>query len=510
MSVRVRFAPSPTGLLHVGNVRTALFNWLLARHEGGAFVLRIEDTDAERSETRYEIQLMADLRWLGLEWDEGVDRGGPYGPYRQTERFPLYREHAHRLLREEKAYYCFCPPEQLEADRVLQMESSQPVRYVGRCRGLDPDQAAGRVRAGEPAALRLRVRPGRVAFNDLVFGPVEADGSDIGDFILLRSDGSAQYNFACVVDDALMRISHVVRGEGHLSNTFRQLLIYEALGWQPPAFAHLSTILGPDGSKLSKRHGATAISEFRELGYLPQALINYLALLGWSPSTDGRELMSVEEIVRDFDLGRVNVSPATFDFEKLNWFNRTYLRQLEPQALAALAEPFFVRDGLIPPDPSAQVRAWLQELAPLVAAYADRLADFPAEARRMLGFDVDAALTDPEVASLLAEPGSTRAIQAFDRVLGEDPASTIDAEVYRRCVLQVRDLTGLKGKSLFRPVRVAVTGRASGPELERLLPLLEQASRLDLAVKVAGVRARVAAFARRLETLPSAGNKSGS
>lgn len=499
MSVRVRFAPSPTGLLHVGNVRTALFNWLLARREQGVFVLRIEDTDAERSEARYETQILEDLRWLGLDWDEGVSKGGPYGPYRQTERTALYQEFAGRLLAEGKAYHCFCTPEQLQADRNTQLDSSQPIRYVGRCRNLDPHETARRVRAGEPATLRLRVRSGRVAFTDLVFGPVEADGADIGDFILLRSDGSAQYNFACVVDDALMRITHVVRGEGHLSNTFRQLLIYEALGWQPPAYAHLSTILGPDGGKLSKRHGATAIAEFRELGYLPQALINYLALLGWSPSEDGRELMTREELIQDFDLGRVNVSPATFDFEKLNWFNRTYLRQMEANQLAALAEPFLVHNGLLPPAPSPEVRAWLRELAPLAAAYADRLADFPREVRRMIEFDVEEAWSDPEVAAVLAEPGAAQAIRTFEQVLGSDPAPLVDAEVYRRCVLQVRDLTGLKGRSLFRPVRVAVTGRASGPELERLIPLLEQGSRLDLPLKVEGVRARVASTARRLE-----------
>ncbi|HEV8132347.1 MAG TPA: glutamate--tRNA ligase, partial [Acidobacteriota bacterium] len=256
--IRVRFAPSPTGFLHVGNVRTALYNWLFARRNQGTFILRIEDTDAERSAREYENQLIGDLRWLQLDWEEGPDQGGPSGPYRQTERFDLYQRTAQKLLDEQKAYYCFCTPEELEKEREMQLAGGGQPRYSGKCRNIDPEEAQGRRHKGEPAAVRLKVRSGRVGFQDLVFDHIDVDCAVIGDPILLRSNGSPNYNFAVVVDDALMKISHVIRGDGHLSNTHRQILIYEALGWEIPKFAHLSTILGSDGAKLSKRHGATS------------------------------------------------------------------------------------------------------------------------------------------------------------------------------------------------------------------------------------------------------------
>lgn len=498
MSVRVRFAPSPTGLLHVGNVRTALFNWLLARKLAGTFILRIEDTDADRSETRYEAQLLDDLRWLGLDWDEGIEAGGDCGPYRQTERISLYQEACSALLGGGHAYYCFCSPEQLEADRAAQQAADQPQRYVGRCRSLEAAGSAARVKRGEAATVRLRVPAGTIEFHDLVFGPIRVDSSTIGDFILLRSDGSAQYNLACVVDDSAMQISHVIRGEGHISNTPRQLLLYQALGVAPPAYAHLSTILGPDGAKLSKRHGATAITEFRELGYLPEALINYLSLLGWSPSVDGREIMSVSEIVEDFDLARVNVSPATFDFEKLNWFNRTYLKQLEPSRLGDLAEPHIrkalKRADLLPPE----VVEWRNQLTAVLVPYVNRLADFEHAVADLCDFDPGRSLASEEVREVLAEPGAIEVIRAFQAAVAKTDEE-ITFERYREIVLGVKEETGQKGKQLFRPIRVAVTGRASGPELDRLLPVFEKGSRLNLPVRIRGVRERVAAVWEVLE-----------
>jgi glutamyl-tRNA synthetase len=358
--VRVRFAPSPTGFLHVGNARTALFNWLVARHQHGAFVLRIEDTDAERSKPEYERQLIEDLRWLGLEWDEGIDVGGARGPYRQSDRYALYREQAERLLVQDRAFRCFCSEEELEQMRRQQAEHGEMPRYSGKCRHLAPDQIAEFERAGKPSAVRLRVRPGTVGFTDLVYGRIDIDTLQISDPVILRSDGSPTYNFSVVVDDVAMEISHVIRGDGHIPNTHRQILIYEALEAPIPSFAHLPTVLGPDGSKLSKRHGATSLEEFRSLGYLSEALANYLALLGWSPPEEGKEIMSLSEIIERFELSRVSRSPAIFDSAKLDWMNRSYIGKMSVGELAVRAAPYFVAAGLIPPEPDAKVLAWLE------------------------------------------------------------------------------------------------------------------------------------------------------
>ena len=282
--MRVRFAPSPTGHLHVGNARTALFNWLLARGQNGTFILRIEDTDLERSTRASEQAILEDLRWMGLQWDEGVEAGGAYGPYRQTERMQSYVDHTNRLLAEGKGYYCFCSAETLEAHRKAQLAAGLPPKYAGTCRNIPADEAKRRKESGEAAVVRLRVPEGRnVTFNDVVRGEVTFHTDVIGDPVLVRSDGIPAYNFAVVIDDALMKVTHVIRGEDHISNTPRQILLYEAYGYQPPAFAHLSLVMGPDHAPLSKRHGATSVKEFRDKGYLPEALVNYLALIGWSP-----------------------------------------------------------------------------------------------------------------------------------------------------------------------------------------------------------------------------------
>ena len=308
--LRVRFAPSPTGNLHVGNARTALFNWLLARRHGGTCVLRIEDTDIERSTAESERAIRDDLRWLGLDWDEGPDVGGPHAPYRQSERIADYAEAARSLLAAGKAYYCFCSADDLERERREALATGQPPKYSGKCRANDPTAAADRVRAGETTALRFAVPAGRsVTFRDLVRGEVTFETEVIGDPVILRSNGRPAYNFAVVVDDAAMEITHVVRGEDHISNTPRQILLYDALGLPSPAFAHLSLVLGSDHAPLSKRHGATSVAEFRDRGYLPEALVNYLALLGWSPG-DSEELLDVTEMARRFELERVTHSAA--------------------------------------------------------------------------------------------------------------------------------------------------------------------------------------------------------
>jgi glutamyl-tRNA synthetase len=484
--------------LHVGNVRTALFNWLFARKEQGAFVLRIEDTDAERSEKRFEEQLLEDLRWLGMYWDEGVSAGGKNGPYRQTERFHLYRNRVSHLIETGQAYYCFCSSEELEERRQKLKETGEGFQYSGKCRAIPAEEAWRRVEAGERATVRLRVREGSVNFQDLVFGFLEIDAATIGDFILLRSDGSAQYNLACVVDDSDMGISHVIRGEGHISNTYRQILIYESLGLALPRFAHLSTILGPDGSKLSKRHGATSISELRNAGYLPEAVLNYLALLGWAPPQDGDEILASDEIVEQFQLENVSRSPATFDAQKLRWINRGHLKSKSADVMAVLARDYLVRDQLIPQNPSPEVMDWVASMIQVILNYLDTLGDLSRASEHVFQFTPEQSLDDREVVEIIEEEGAVEVIRVFAQQILES-GGPVDFETYRESVMETMKRTGLKGKKLFRPIRIAVTARASGPELEQLIPVLEVGSRLELPARVVGVKERVQLVSRRMD-----------
>ncbi|MGD0098969.1 MAG: glutamate--tRNA ligase [Acidobacteriota bacterium] len=494
--VRVRFAPSPTGFLHVGNVRTALFNWLLARHYGGTFILRIEDTDAERSKPKYEKQLMDDLCWLGLEWDEGIDRKGEYGPYRQSDRYPIYQKFAQQLLDEDKAFRCFCSEEELEKVRQQQLAQSETPRYSGKCRHLSVAQLEAHRKKGDPSTLRLRVRPGTVGFQDLVFGRIEIDTGQISDPVLLRSDGSPTYNFCCVIDDFLMTVSHVIRGDGHLSNTHRQILLYEALGAPVPQFAHLSTILGPDGQKLSKRHGATSVEEFRRQGYLPEALTNYLALLGWSSPNEGQEIMSLDEITRQFDLTRVQKNPAIFDNAKLAWMNRSYINKTAGDSLVDRAKQFFVDAGLVPAQLDQATRSWLAQVIDLVKTHVDHLDQLPNQTDIIYGFETNPPEIDPAIFDVLRKPEARAVAREFARLVEEKEILT--AETYREIVGQVKTATHQKGRNLFHPIRAALTGRDSGPELEKLIPLYEEGSRLNLPGKVMSCRERLQIILRSI------------
>lgn len=468
--------------------------------------MRIEDTDAERSEPEHEKALIRDLKWLGLDWDEGLGRAGDFGPYRQTDRYELYRKEAMKLLDEGKAYYCFCSQERLDADRTEQQAKGLPIRYAGHCRDLTPDEVKSRIEKGEKPTIRLRVREGEISFTDLVFGRVSIKAGEIGDFILLRSDGSPQYNFACVVDDFLMKISHVVRGEGHLTNTFRQLLLYESLSLRMPAFAHLSTILGPDGSKLSKRHGATSIGEFRDRGYLPEALINYLSLLGWTPPEKYGEVLAVEDIVQLFDLSRVNRSPATFDPDKLDFINRSHMRKLEKEELADKVLPFLRGGGVVPLNDSQELRDWVKGVVDLFEKYADKLSDFPKLLKDLLGFDPSQGLEDQEVREIIAEPEAKAVILAFAANLKNDPSPRVDFELYKRAVLRIMKEQGIKGRGLFRPLRVAMTAKGSGPELEKIIDIVEKAPDLDLPLPTVSIRERVSEVASRLESQDPGGS----
>ncbi len=502
--VRVRFAPSPTGQLHVGNARTALFNWLFARQAGGVMVLRIEDTDVERSEARFEKQLLDDLKWLGLDWDEGPDVGGPHGPYRQSDRLEIYREHAERLLREGKAYLCFCSQEELERDRAEKLAQQLPPVYTDKCRALDLEEAQRRRAAGEAAAIRLRIPGHPIRFHDMVHGAVEFSNEAVSDPIILRSSGIPVYNYVVVVDDGLMEITHVIRGDDHLSNTPKQVALYEALGWPTPEFAHLSTILGSDRERLSKRHGATSVANFREMGLLPEALMNYLALLGWAPKGGTREIFSPEELKREFSLKRVTPSAAVFDMEKLYWLNRQYIKQnLQPTAASGtpgsperierLAEGYFIRDGLLPADPDARARAWFGKVVALLAPSVDKLEQLPERARLVFRYDAAEAANSPENVEVLGWPKTAEVLAEFANQVERD-STAMTPERFKAIMNEVKAKTGVKGKELFHPVRIVLTGSHSGPEFDRVIPIFEQGAQLDLPRHVMSVHERVAAF----------------
>lgn len=344
--IRVRFAPSPTGPFHIGGARSALFNWLFARKMGGKLVLRIEDTDLERSSRESEENIKAALKWLGLNWDEGIDVGGEYGPYRQTERLELYKKYTDQLLAEGKAYYCYCTDEELEAERQALSAKGQMPRYMGKCRNLTSEQIEQYKAEGRKPTVRFRVPADQqILVRDMVRGDVVFDSNGIGDFVIVKSDGIPTYNYAVVIDDALMKISHVIRGEDHISNTYKQILIFEALGFEVPKFGHLGMILAPDRSKLSKRHGATAVSDFVKQGYLTDALINFVALLGWSPS-DGEEIKSVDEIAKDFRLNEISSSNSIFEYDKLKWMNSHYIKMLPMEELKERLKPYLTQYNL--------------------------------------------------------------------------------------------------------------------------------------------------------------------
>jgi nondiscriminating glutamyl-tRNA synthetase len=486
---RVRFAPSPTGMLHVGNARTALYNWLFARHHGGDFVLRIEDTDVERSEVRYETQLIEDLRWLGLDWTEGPQIGGPYAPYRQSERLEIYQQHTEQLLREGKAYRCFCTAEELEQERQLALSEHRTQVYSGKCKTLTVTEAQSRAAAGEGFAVRLALPGAPLRFHDIVRGDVEFASEAVGDFILVRSSGIPVYNYVVTIDDALMRITHVIRGDDHISNTPRQVAIYQAFGWSLPQFAHLSTILGSDRERLSKRHGATSVASFREMGILPQALANYLALLGWGAEGGTRETFTRNELIAEFKLERVTPSPAVFDWDKLHWLNRHVIKHSPLSELRALAWPYFKVLNWLPPlpsDSSDPMVLWFDRVLELFLPAVDQLQQLPDKAATLWR---SAPVGEEDAAILVSEAGE-RVVQSF-RAKIKAEAGALTPQRFKEVMNEVKAETGVKGKDLFHPVRILLTGAHSGPEFDKLIPLLEEGSRLDLPAQVLSVRERV-------------------
>lgn len=469
--VRVRFAPSPTGALHVGHARTALFNWLFARKAGGTFVLRIEDTDAARSTEASVEGILDGLRWLGIDWDEGPGAGGEHGPYFQRERLPIYHEFARKLEERGFAYRCFCTAEEVNERRKAMLEAGEFAKYDRKCYHLSEAEREALAKE-RPSVLRFySIDDGETVVHDLIRGEVRFSNQYLDDFVLLRSDGLPTYNFAVVVDDYLMGITHVIRGEDHISNTPRQIQVYEALGLAPPSYAHLPIILGPDRSKLSKRHGARSIMEFAADGYLPEALLNYLALLGWSYD-DSQELFEIPgELMEKFSLDQVSKNPAVFDVQKLEWMNGVFIRRLAPEELARRALPFMQEAGLLPKEvPGA---AWERYVA-CITAVQPRVKTLREVADHLEPFFADEIEYDPKaVEKFLLRPYVPRLLGVLlERLMQLQP---FDEASIERALDEVGAELELKKGDLMQPIRVAVTGRAVSPGMYETLALLGRA-----------------------------------
>jgi glutamyl-tRNA synthetase len=463
-SIRVRMAPSPTGFFHVGSARTALFNYLFARHNGGTFVLRIEDTDQQRNDPEFEKVIYDAMAWLGLETDEGPQQGGECGPYRQSERFEIYRDYARQLVEKNLAYPAYETPDELAAMKAEQAANKQPPRYNGAHRDLSPEERASFEAAGRKAVIRLRVPEGSTGWRDGVYGEITWRNQELDDFVILKSDGAPTYNFACAIDDALMKISHVIRGEDGLSNTPRQILIYEALGFAVPIFAHLPFLLGADRKKLSKRHGAVNLLEFGEAGVLPPAMFNYLALLGWNPG-DGetQEIFSRDELLERFTLEGVNKASAIFDADKLAWMNVQYLKALPIEEFTTLAAPYLehIADAMAA-QPEYSARAL--ELA------RQRIHGLPDISRAATYFFSDDYEADPAALQKHNTPEAKQLLQELRARFDALPDWTHDAiEVAIRALAEER---GVKPAALIHPTRVAVSGHTVGPSLFELLEVL--------------------------------------
>ncbi|HEY8346160.1 MAG TPA: glutamate--tRNA ligase [Symbiobacteriaceae bacterium] len=469
MSIRVRIAPSPTGPIHVGNVHTALFNWLWARKEGGKFILRFEDTDQARSKPEWEQVIYEDLKWLGITWDEGPDIGGPYGPYRQMARLDLYRKYAEQLLRDGYVYKCYCTKEELDREREEAQRKKELYKYSGRCRNLTPEQQAALEAEGRSYSLRFKVPEHEViAWDDLIRGRIEVSTDSIGDFIIMRPNGIPVYNFAVVVDDATMHITHILRGEGHISNTPVQILLYRALGFPVPAIGHVGHMTNPEHGKLSKRKGEGSIREFREQGYLPEAMINFMALLGWTPpgAEEGQEILSVEELIEKFDIKQLTKAPSVFDLNKLNWMNGVYIRKKSVEEFANLALPFVTKAGLCTEEEARARWDWFRELMAQVQPRVTTLAEVP---DHVVYFFRDEVEMDPKAEAKFL----TDEVKPFFRAVRDD-LQTVSwtVEAIETMIRGHMEAMGLKPKQSLQPLRVAVTGRTASPGLFETIYLI--------------------------------------
>lgn len=483
---RLRFAPSPTGPLHIGGARSALFNYLLAKKHGGTFLVRMEDTDLERSSKESEENIKDSLHWLGMDWDEGIDVGGEHGPYRQMERLDIYNAAIQKLLDEGKAYYCFCSEEELAREKEEQQARGEMPKYSGKCRHLTREQQQELLDKGIKPVIRFHVPEGEtVVVDDQVRGEVSFETDGIGDFIIVKSDGIPVYNFAVVLDDVTMQITHVIRGEEHLSNTPRQLVLYDALGYERPKFAHISLILGRDNegklTKMSKRHGSTSVVSYKEQGFLPEAIDNFLALLGWAPGGE-EELFTLEELTREFSLEHVSKSPAVFDIEKLKWINGMYIRKASGERLLEYGLPYLKKAGLVSEAPSMEEMIWAMTVIDSLKNHINCFAELPEIIAKYRG---DVEYSDEALASLAeCREDALTVLRAMKEKL--DKTQTITVDGCKKMLKEISKETGIKGRNLYHSLRVGLTGEEQGPDLDKLSVIIgreRMASRLKNFIK---------------------------
>ncbi|MEZ0537248.1 glutamate--tRNA ligase [Caldicellulosiruptoraceae bacterium PP1] len=466
--VRCRFAPSPTGHLHIGGARTALFNYLFAKKYNGKFLVRIEDTDLERSSVESERVIINDLRWLGIEWDEGIDVDGEHGPYRSTERVGIYKKYIDDLLEKGFAYFCYCSEEELEAERQELLSKGQMPRYMGKCRNLSKEDRERLEKEGRKPTIRFRVPENMLlVVEDLVRGRVEFNSNDIGDFVIVKSDGIPTYNFAVVIDDHLMEITHVIRGEEHLSNTPRQLLIYKAFNWDEPKFAHVSLILGKDRTKMSKRHGSTWVEQYRDQGYLKEGIINFLALLGWSPSED-IEIFDMDYLIKNFTFDRVSKNPAIFDLDKLNYINSQHIKKTEISKLVELCIPYLIEAGFIKKDEVQFKYAIIERIVKILYDGLDYLSQI--KERAEVFFNNNIELENEEAKEVMKWEHVKTLLEVFRDKIEKSEIITVDS--IKQVFKEIQKETGYKGKNLFMPIRVAITGKTHGPELVEICEII--------------------------------------
>ncbi|NEU26088.1 glutamate--tRNA ligase [Paenibacillus polymyxa] len=474
--VRVRYAPSPTGHLHIGNARTALFNYLFARNQGGKFIIRIEDTDVKRNIEGGEESQLKYLKWLGMDWDESIDVGGEFGPYRQTERLDIYKTYWQDLLDRGLAYRCYCTEEELEREREEQTARGETPRYSGKHRDLTEEQCQAFEAEGRVPSIRFRVPEDReYTFDDMVKGQITFNSKESGDFVIVKKDGIPTYNFAVAVDDYLMKISHVLRGEDHVSNTPRQLMIFEALGWEPPRFGHMTLIVGEDHKKLSKRNESIIqfMEQYDKLGYLPEAIFNFIALLGWSPEGE-EEIYDREQLISIFDPNRLSKSPAVFDTNKLAYLNNHYIKKADPERIASMAIPHLQAAGLLPNELSAEQQDWAKALVRLYQEQMTSASDIVALSELFFRSHLE---LDTDAAAVLAEEQVPDVLRAFAAKV--ETSEEFTAPQMAKLIKEVQKETGFKGKQLFMPIRVALTGQTHGRDLNETIYLLGRDKVLD-------------------------------
>jgi nondiscriminating glutamyl-tRNA synthetase len=481
--VRVRYAPSPTGHLHIGNARTALFNYLFARNQGGKFIIRIEDTDKKRNIAGGEESQLKYLKWLGMDWDESVDVGGEYGPYRQSERNEIYQTYYNQLLENGHAYKCYCTEEEIAAEREEQTDRGETPHYSGKCRHLTAEERAKLESEGREPSLRIIVPEGKTyTFEDMVKGIVSFESEGMGDWVIIKKDGTPTYNFAVTIDDYLMKISHVLRGDDHISNTPKQLMVYEALGWEPPVFGHMTLIVNESRKKLSKRDESIIqfIEQYEELGYLPEALFNFITLLGWSP-TGEEELYSKEEFIKIFDANRLSKSPALFDTNKLTWMNNQYMKKIEVDRVLELSMPHLVKAGVLSESLTDEEHQWARGLVSLL----QEKMSFAAEIVELSDmFFKEEAEYEEDAKEVLSGETVPEVLKAFSEEL--EKLDNFKADEIKAAMKAVQKSTGQKGKNLFMPIRAAVSGQTHGPDLPQAIELLGKAKVLNRIQKIIG------------------------